>query len=83
MSFIDRFKTATKPKQQSSNEIGAVQSNPDTARLIASNNTALDRMNTCKECEHLYKLTNTCNKCGCFMTIKTKLQSSKCPIGKW
>ena len=41
------------------------------------------RWNECLSCEHLIKATNTCKKCGCFMKIKHKLATSRCPIGKW
>jgi hypothetical protein len=43
----------------------------------------IDRMNICKSCPELIKLTSQCKKCGCFMEIKTKLEAAKCPIGKW
>ena len=41
------------------------------------------RMDLCKGCEFLLKPTNNCRKCGCFMDIKTKIATSRCPIGKW
>lgn len=41
------------------------------------------RLNTCKSCEHAYKPTLTCKKCGCFMKIKAKMPEMNCPIGKW
>lgn len=41
------------------------------------------RMQTCLSCEHLIKLTHQCEKCGCFMKLKTKLKDATCPIGKW
>jgi len=41
------------------------------------------RLNTCLSCEHLFKPTNTCKKCGCFMDAKTWLAPASCPIGKW
>lgn len=41
------------------------------------------RMNTCLDCEHLYKPTSSCKKCGCFMTVKTWMPGQKCPIDKW
>lgn len=41
------------------------------------------RIDICKSCEHLFKLTSSCKKCGCFMTAKTWLASAKCPINKW
>ena len=41
------------------------------------------RMDICRSCEHLIKLTNQCTKCGCFMNLKTKMPHAVCPIGKW
>ena len=44
---------------------------------------AQERLDICKSCEYLFKKTNTCKKCGCFMEAKTKLKKAECPIGKW
>lgn len=44
---------------------------------------AVKRFEICLACEHLYKPTRTCKKCGCFMGVKTRLASRKCPIDKW
>ena len=41
------------------------------------------RWTECQGCEHLIKATNQCKKCGCFMQIKHRISSSRCPIGKW
>ena len=41
------------------------------------------RMDECLKCEHLIKTTKSCKKCGCFMRVKTKFRTAKCPIGKW
>lgn len=41
------------------------------------------RLNFCSSCEHLYKPTFSCKKCGCFMKAKAKLPDNKCPVGKW
>jgi hypothetical protein len=40
------------------------------------------RLDICKKCEYLKKL-DRCSKCGCVMSLKTKLKKAKCPIGKW
>jgi hypothetical protein len=42
-----------------------------------------ERYSICVACPHFVKLTNQCKKCGCFMSLKTKLKDSICPIGKW
>ncbi len=41
------------------------------------------RLNICRTCPELVKITQQCKKCGCFMTAKTKYEAAKCPIGKW
>lgn len=41
------------------------------------------RLEICLGCPELIKTTKQCKKCGCFMTLKTKLEIAKCPIGKW
>jgi len=41
------------------------------------------RLDICKLCPELIKLTKQCKKCGCFMAIKTKLTGAACPLGKW
>lgn len=42
-----------------------------------------DRLDICLQCPHLNKKYVKCNKCGCFMKLKTTLQDAHCPIGKW
>lgn len=42
-----------------------------------------DRLAACLSCEHLFKPTDSCKKCGCFVRAKTWLKDAKCPIGKW
>lgn len=45
-----------------------------------------ERMAICRACP-FFNETNpkspTCNKCGCFLDIKTGWASEKCPEGKW
>jgi hypothetical protein len=52
-------------------------------KIFIPEHVSEERLNICLGCEHLYKPTKTCKKCGCFMEAKTKLFRSKCPIGKW
>ena len=42
-----------------------------------------ERFSICKGCEFLFKPTNNCKKCGCFMHLKARLANQKCPIDKW
>ena len=49
----------------------------------ADDETSAERMSICLGCPELIKFTKQCKKCGCFMSAKTKIESAKCPIGKW
>lgn len=44
---------------------------------------ASERMDICKSCPELIKLTTQCKQCYCIMYLKTKFQEAKCPLGKW
>jgi len=48
-----------------------------------SEEQANSRLDICKTCEFFNSAQSRCNKCGCFMAIKTYLKAEKCPIGKW
>lgn len=58
-----------------------------TDLLDKSNHTtdeiASARMQICEECPKLIKLTKQCKECGCFMALKTKLNTAVCPLNKW
>ena len=41
------------------------------------------RMKICRACPELWAPTEQCKKCGCFMSLKAKLDAAKCPIDKW
>jgi len=41
------------------------------------------RFSMCQDCEHFISATTQCKKCLCFMKVKTKLATARCPIGKW
>lgn len=55
--------------------------NPMTKR--SSEELEKSRIDICKACPELIKLTTQCKKCGCVMSAKVKLEAAKCPIGKW
>ena len=48
-----------------------------------TDNVAEERYSICLGCPELLKLTKQCKKCGCFMSLKTRLKNASCPIGKW
>lgn len=51
--------------------------------VLASPDVLLKRLDLCSACEFLIAEQSRCSKCGCFMNVKTRLQASKCPVGKW
>ena len=42
-----------------------------------------ERLKICSECPFIVENGSRCGKCGCFLQVKTKWESSTCPIGKW
>lgn len=44
---------------------------------------AQERLAICEGCEFFRPKSKTCQKCGCFMKLKTKLEKAHCPVGKW
>lgn len=55
--------------------------NPDAPR--ATDDIAAKRLEICLGCEKLIQVTKQCKECGCFMSMKTKLENATCPLGKW
>jgi hypothetical protein len=55
--------------------------NPQTK--MAEEPVSNARYDICVQCPEFVSLTKQCKKCGCFMAMKTKLESAKCPLGKW
>ena len=40
------------------------------------------RFEICQSCPELTSF-NRCQKCGCFMVVKTRLKGAHCPLDKW
>lgn len=72
--------------QKAQNFGAAVARHAQNRFINVATNIKQERLDICKNCE-FYNSTNpdnpTCNKCGCFLKIKTSWASEKCPIGKW
>lgn len=41
------------------------------------------RLAICNQCQYLNKTLMKCNKCGCFMKLKSTLKQASCPLGRW
>ena len=44
---------------------------------------AAERLSICRTCPELVSSVNQCKKCGCYIELKAKSDSAKCPLGKW
>lgn len=63
--------------------------------MLADTRVSEYRMRVCESCEHYVRMTKTCGTlgvgkkvgdaklCGCVMPIKTRIEASRCPIGRW
>jgi hypothetical protein len=48
--------------------------------------SAEERMKICKKCDWFdtaHFPGPRCSKCGCILEFKTKMETEKCPLGKW
>jgi uncharacterized paraquat-inducible protein A len=41
------------------------------------------RLAICQTCKYFKPHQRRCQKCGCFMDLKTRLHNASCPMGKW
>ena len=52
-----------------------------TGKIKAEKEVIAKRQSICGDCPH--KVDNRCSACGCFLTLKTGIQSESCPLKKW
>jgi hypothetical protein len=43
----------------------------------------INRLSICKDCLHFNDKKWSCKICGCFLDKKAKMNTEKCPDGKW
>jgi hypothetical protein len=41
------------------------------------------RQLVCGGCPHYDRVYGQCEECSCFISVKARLGSEKCPLGKW
>ena len=51
-------------------------------KVFSSKNVFEYRKNICNSCEYKTKL-NRCSLCGCFLSLKQRVDNQSCPILKW
>ena len=45
--------------------------------------TKAARLSTCEGCDYFIVADRRCQKCGCWMELKTAFRTATCPEGKW
>jgi hypothetical protein len=55
----------------------------DPRQPRSSEELAVYRLDICKTCIFFDSKYKKCQRCGCFMKLKTKLHNAFCPEGKW
>jgi len=51
--------------------------------FIAPTKKSEERFRVCEACEYFNEQYLLCEKCKCFMPLKARIDSAKCPLGKW
>jgi hypothetical protein len=69
--------------QQAKNLSSALANHITSGFTNVSPEIQQSRLAMCYSCPHYLKESNRCAKCGCNLSAKTKMATSKCPIGKW
>jgi len=55
-----------------------------TGQQVISSKDEIDRrLSICRGCEFFQEDPMKCQKCGCFLNLKTRLETEHCPIAKW
>jgi hypothetical protein len=53
-------------------------------KIVASFSEISRRLEICGGCEFFVESPRMrCQKCGCYLNLKSRLETEHCPIGKW
>jgi hypothetical protein len=52
-------------------------------KVICSKEEISARLSICAKCEFFQASPMKCLKCGCYLNLKTRLETEHCPISKW
>lgn len=61
----------------------AIVDHVESGFAMADEETYKARWDTCLACEKYDATTKTCMACGCFLAVKIRMATARCPIGKW
>jgi len=83
-SFNALFNEAKKiRKNLASSASKGVSAVVNEKKIISDQLSAEKRLDICNQCPHLEKKMGRCDICGCFVSLKVKLDFETCPAGKW
>lgn len=84
MSCCGKSPTLTSmAKDVSNTAINAIRMAIKTGEILAQDDVIKRRITICNSNECGYKRGVKCQKCGCFLSLKTAVAAATCPIGKW
>ena len=84
----DNFKNLFKESLKASKSLSSAASKAakaviDNKQIISPKLDAQKRLDICNKCPSLDKSGGRCEECGCFVTVKVKLDFESCPLKKW
>lgn len=67
----------------SSSVVKGAEAIANDKKIISTKTTAQSRLDICNKCKDLDKSLGRCEVCGCFVSIKAKIDYESCPLGMW
>jgi len=84
LSFSSLMKEGLKIKNSlASSSKKAASAIINNEKITSNPYSAEKRLSICNKCPKLCKQSGRCELCGCFVTIKVKLDFESCRAGKW
>jgi hypothetical protein len=78
MNYADKFRERLSELARIS-----MEAKEEILPFIVSKDVQDERLSICSCCENLDMNASICNKCDCFVKLKTKIAMFSCPIDKW
>lgn len=78
--FREGLKIKTSISSSSQKAFSAIK---NEQKIISNPLSADQRLTICNNCPNFSKRIGRCDLCGCFVSIKVRLDFESCPSGKW
>lgn len=53
------------------------------SKVFVGEKLTAQRIDICQRCSHFVAVRRQCDLCGCFVEVKAKLATEKCPDHRW